>query len=252
MKTLEKSLKVLSIFLNGKEEMTLSEIAAIAGVNKATTNRIVLTLVKNGYLHQREKRGKYSLGTIYMKFNKVLTRNIHIREAAFPYIEELNKKVSESIILTSWNKNWGTLMGVYQRIAVSTSALKVFPNEGSAMPLHSTCSGKIVLADMSDIELQKYFSGEVAKYTANTIVDIELMRKQILSIREEGIALDDEELDLGVRGIAARIDDFEGNLVGTISVVAPAIRFSLHKIKELAPEVVRCASQISNAIGYRP
>jgi IclR family transcriptional regulator, KDG regulon repressor len=249
MKTLDKALKVLSVFLNNKEEMTLSEIAALAKVNKATTNRIVATLTKNGYLNQREKRGKYSLGTIYMEFTKILTRNLVLRDIAIPYVDELNRTIGETIILGNWSKSRGTLVAGY--FTVSSSPLKVVPEEGGLIPLHSTCSGKIVLAEMSETELHRYFTHDLKKYTSKTIVDFNKMKSQILKIKREGIAVDDEEKDPGVRGIATGIKDYEGQLSGTISITVPSIRFSMRKIKDLSPELKKCAQNISEAMGFR-
>jgi len=69
MKSLEKTLTILKIFLDNKAEMSLSEISTLSGLNKTTVYKIVSTLVKYDYLRQKEKKGKYSLGTIYLNFN---------------------------------------------------------------------------------------------------------------------------------------------------------------------------------------
>jgi DNA-binding IclR family transcriptional regulator len=204
----------------------------------------VLTLAKHGYLYQPEKRGKYSLGTIYMDFNAVLKRKLRMRDVAVPHLISLNEKFKESVILGEWNKNSGLLIEIYHGSGFSNSPLRVVPDEGSAIPLHSTCSGKIVLADMSDEQLNKYFSVNLEKYTRKTIVDIDLMKVHIIKIKKE--------YHIGVKGVSAGVYDNLDKLIGTISIVAPSIRFSRAVVKEVVPEVKACALKISQLMGYKP
>ncbi len=98
MKSLSKALDILELFLDTKEEMGVSEIARLTGLNKATISRIATYLTNRNYLAQSEKRGKYFLGTQFLSFSKVIKDRIKIRDIAMPYIAKLSKSVDESVV----------------------------------------------------------------------------------------------------------------------------------------------------------
>lgn len=120
------------------------------------------------------------------------------------------------------------------------------------MPLHSTATGKLLLAYMSDEELEKYFSNKrIRRFTPNTIMNINDMRNHLIIIRQEGVAFDDEEFSLGVRGVAKEIRDSEGKIVGSFAVLAPSVRLTRAGMRELVPDVKNCAMEISKELGFR-
>jgi len=84
MKAIKKTFDVLELFLNDKDEISLSDLSKLSGINKTTVSRITSTLVKLGYLRQRERRGKYSLGTKFLDFSGYIKTKIRIRDMAIP------------------------------------------------------------------------------------------------------------------------------------------------------------------------
>ena len=102
MKSIDKTLDVLEVFLNSKEnKLRLLEIARLAGINKSTANRIVFDLTKRAYLQQAGKRGKYSLGPKFVKFGQRMDKRIHYGTVARPYLARLSKAVHECVLVTS-------------------------------------------------------------------------------------------------------------------------------------------------------
>ena len=252
MKSLTKALDILALFLDNQGEMALSEIAKLSGLNKTTVSRIVSTLVKHGYLKQKEKRGKYSLGTIYLSFSGVVKSRLQLRSIAVPYLSKLSQQVHESTIIAYGNGSEEVFTETFHDTSQPNSVLKIVPAEGTGMPLHSTATGKILLAYMSDEELEEYFNNKhLRRYTPNTITNINDMKNHLMIVRQEGIALDDEEFSLGVRGVAAGLRDSEGKIVGSFGVVAPSVRLTRAGMRELAPDVKSCAVEISRELGFR-
>jgi DNA-binding IclR family transcriptional regulator len=248
MKTLNKAFDILELFLDHSSELSLAEMANLSRLNKTTICRIASTMVKRGYLKQQRKRGKYSLGTKYLDFSGIIKNGMRIRDTALPYLEELSRALKESVILVLWDGREAVLHEIFH----ARHALKVAPDEGTRMPLHSTASGKIILAYLKDEDLQKIFKGtKLEIFTANTIIDINDLKKHLSRIRQEGIAYDDEEYSKGVRGVSAALRDSQGAIVGTIGAIGPSVRLTRARMRKTVPVIKSCALEISRELGYR-
>jgi IclR family transcriptional regulator, KDG regulon repressor len=254
IKSLKKALDILKLYLTSKnEELSLTEIAEASQLTKSTVSRIVTTLTSCGYMRQREKRGKYSLGTIYLEFSGALKKRLKIRNIAIPLLNELNQTLNEAVVLAVWNRSNIALVETFNETTSTKEPLRVVPTEGNNLPLHASSLGKIILASMSNEELEGYFnnSNTIKDYTPNTITDINDMRNHLFIVRKEEVAFDDEEYHIGIRGLAAGLKDGEGKLVGAIGVVAPSVRFTRARLRELVPAVKKCAFDISAELGFK-
>lgn len=253
IKSLTKALDILKLLLTSQtEELSLTEIAKTSKLTKSTVSRIVSTLTDCGYLRQREKRGKYSLGTIYLEFSGVIKNRLKIRKVVLPYLNELNRLTKEAVVFTAWNGNSIALVETFNEISDTNEPLKVSPAEGNKLPLHAACLGKIILASMPEHELERYFSyGHVESYTPNTITDIDDMRTHLIIVRKEEVAFDDEEYHIGIRGIGAGLRDADGRLLGAFGIVVPSVRFTRAKMREFMPLVKKYAADISAEFGFK-
>lgn len=248
MKSLKKALDILELFLDIDGEVRLSDLAKSSGLNKATVNRIVSVLVNRGYLRQPEKRGKYSLGTKFLDFSGLIKKRSKIRDTAIPYLIRLSQLVKESVMLAVWQGG----RAVYSETIHADYPLRIIPDEGTKVPLYNTGVGKIFLANMTPQEQEIYLSTTpLQAYTPNTITGHEQLKKHLAMIVKEGIAFDDEEYYIGVRNVAAAIKDGEGKVVASVGVLGPSIRLSRSRMKEIAPEVKKCAMEISKALGFK-
>lgn len=251
IKSLNKAFDILDTFLVNSGDLSLTEIAKITGINRPTATRIVSNLVQRGYLKQREKRGKYSLGLVFLNFSGVVKRDLKLRDIAEPYLLNLSTRVDETIIIGYGNGVEGIFTETFHTQSQRNRVLKIIPDEGANLPLHCTCLGKIFLADLSESEVKKYFGQKLfQRYTGNTVMDIEKLRSELNTIKQNGIAFDNEEYAQGVLGVGAGIRNNEGNLVGAIAMLAPSARLSFEKIKTFAPIIKTCATEISAELGY--
>jgi DNA-binding IclR family transcriptional regulator len=130
--------------------------------------------------------------------------------------------------------------------------LKIDIDLNVPLQMHCVSMGKIILAYMSAGKLQIYLErNNLKRFTRNTIVDVKELRNQLAIIRQEEVAYDDEEFALGVRSVASGIRDFEGNVIGAISVNAPTVRLARAGMRLMAADVKACARDISERLGYR-
>ena len=250
VQSVTKALDIMEIFLDTKKEMTLSEIADALTMNKSTVRRLIATLTQRGYIYQKGNRGKYSLGMIYLNFSEAVKSQKPFRDLAIPYLTRLSHELNESVVLSLIE---GKDRALTETFRDSTDhLLKVIPHESSTVILHATCLGKIALSSYSDEELSTYFNTHnIERHTPNTITNISDMRNQLKSVREEGVAFDDEENAIGVRGIATALFGGEGTIIGSIGVIAPTVRMSYIQMKSLAPVIKNYALQLSTEFGYK-
>lgn len=252
MNTLDKALNILELFLSPEEspqeEISLTELAKLSGFNKSTVKRMVSILVRRGYLKQREKGGKYSLDTKFLDFSGVIKRRSKIRDKAIPYLLKLAQLTRESVILSILDGQYAA----YNETIPSEHALKIVPDEGTKVPLYCTGVGKIFLASMTEPEVENYInSTKLESYTANTITNPDYLKAHIAIITKEGIAFEEEEFVLGIRNVAAGIRNSEGKTVAAVGVLGPSVRLSRQHMTEIAPDVKKCASEISKELGYK-
>jgi len=105
---------------------------------------------------------------------------------------------------------------------------------------------------MTNEELELYLpTKELKRFTPNTIIDREELKAQLKVIAEQGYAIDNEELDIGVRCAGAPIRDYTRRIIGAVSVSGPSMRFSDERLEqELIPLVKKAAEEISGKLGY--
>ncbi len=248
MKTIKKALDVLEIFLNRDDEIGLTELASLTGMNVSTAHRVVMTLVRRGYINQRQKRQKYSLSTKFLQFGYVLNKRMTIRDVAFPMLDGLNKMVSESVNIAVLDQN----EAVYIEHIESNQNLRIFTQVGNRVPLHCTGVGKVFLAHMNGEELEKALnSKDLPSYTKNTITDVNKLKHDLTIIRKENVSIDDEEREIGVKCIASPIKNSNESVVAALSVSGPSARLSSKRVHEIKPLVRSCALEISRAMGYQ-
>ena len=156
--------------------------------------------------------------------------------------------VSESVIMAIWDGREAVITETFH----ATQSLKVVPDEGTKIPLHCTSSGKIILANMTDEEFERYYESKGLEFhTPNTITDINYLKKHITIVKQDGVGFDDEEYALGVRSLSAAIKNAEGRVLGSIGIIGPSVRLTRTKMKENIPLVKGCALEISREHGWK-
>jgi IclR family transcriptional regulator, KDG regulon repressor len=250
MKTINKALNIMELFMNNKTELTFREIAAASGLKKATAHRIISTLTKRGFLKQRRKRGAYSLGIRLLDLAGTSLKGPEMGNTAIPHIMvELSKLVNESVYFTVW---YGSDI-LLSRAFENRESADIVPADWKNLPLHLSCVGKIILANMSEEDLNKYFhSGHLSRLTSKKIEDIAGIKKQLAAVKREGVAFEEEEGNPGVCGIAAGVKNNEGETIGAAFIMGHSARLTHDVLKKIVPSIQRCALKISRELGYQP
>jgi IclR family KDG regulon transcriptional repressor len=245
--SINKAFEIFEVFLRNDDELSISDISKLSGINAGTVHRITSILVKRGYVIQVIRRGKYSLSAAKLvDFAKIVQQKLKIKTIAYPYLQELSQSVDEAVVMANLIGHVAFLVTM-----INLDHVISFKPESSTLSLYSTGLGKIFLANMSEKELQDYVNTIVLKpRTQNTVTKVDDLKKQLKQIRKDGIAFEDEEHDLGMRTVSAPVKGWENNVIAAISVFGPSVRMTKQKMLEIAPVVKSCALKISHAMGY--
>lgn len=250
IEALARGLEVLSLFSARTPTLTLTEIVAAVGHNKSRVFRIVTTLETLGYLERdaASKRYRPSLKVLQLGFTALNT--LDVRQVARPYLEQLALRFDETTSLV-------VLDGkdiVYVDRVRNRSIVGVVLGVGSRVPAHSTSLGKVLLADFSPAALSEWLSrNQLEPFTQHTITDSARLARELDVIRARGYALSEQELAIGLCGVAAPIRDGSRKAIAAINISGPITTISSERLlNELMPAVVDAAAHISLALGYSP
>jgi IclR family transcriptional regulator, KDG regulon repressor len=243
--TITKAFDILEIFLKRPGEYGIVELASLCHLSISTTHRIVSILVKRGFLNQREKRGKYTLGFKLLEYSAKIKGTVKIRDLVLPYLQTLAEQVGESVNLAILDVD----SAIYIDHIESNKTLRTFTAEGNRVPLYCTGVGKVFLAYMKEDEVKSLVKS-MPRCTDNTITTLSRLLAELKIIKQDAIAIDNGEMEIGVRCVAAPIIDWNGKVAAAISVSVPSARLTDANINSLKSIVKNCSLQISRSLGH--
>jgi IclR family acetate operon transcriptional repressor len=244
--SLDRALLVLlTIGSSPRPGLTLSACAAILGYSKATTQRLLRTLVSRDFLQYDEDSGVYDLGVANVRLGSEYLHRLDLRSVALPTMRAIVAETRETAHL-------GTLSGtdvVYIELVDSPQPVRMFSRVGDAVPAYATAIGKAILAWSGDEALPGHLPGEFVARTPNTIMSTDALLAELHLTRERGFAIDNLENREGIRGYAAPIFDFSDAVVAAVSIAGPATRVSAAQDEVFGARIAAAAREISAALG---
>lgn len=244
IQVLERAFALLDLLASQPEPVALKDISEKTGLHPSTAHRILNDLTIGRYV-DRPQAGSYRLGMRLLEMGNLVKARLDVRDAAIPPMRELHKFTHQPVNLSM---RQGDEIVYVERTYSERSGMQVVRAIGGRAPLHLTSVGKLFLAHDDLARVRAYASRTgLTGHTRNSITDIARLERELAAVRSSGCARDDEELELGVRCMAAGIFDDQGKLVAGLSVSAPADRLE----ESWADRVTTTAARISAALGYR-
>jgi len=230
------------------DELGVTELSKRLDLHKNNVFRLLATLESRHYIEQNRVTGNYRLGLKTLELGQNFIKQMGLLRQARPVLEQLVRDCNETTYVAILKE----FQIVYLDVVETDMTVRVVPRVGAQLPAYCTAAGKVQIANLSDEELAKFIPAkELKRYTPNTVTDREALKKQLKQIVEQDYAIDDEELDLGVRCIGAPIRDYTRRIVGAISISGPSMRLTDERMeKELIPMVKKAAEEISGKLGY--
>jgi DNA-binding IclR family transcriptional regulator len=240
------AIRLLKSFSEDQVEIGISELSRRLGVAKSTVHRLAATLVSEGLLEQDSETEKYRLGVALFRLGALVRRRMDISSQGRPFIYALREKTNESVHLAILD---GTeIMYVYN--LESTQAIRMRSDLGVRKPAYCTAEGQAILAFQPTEVIDAVIAQGLTPRTPQTITDPDKLRKTLEAVRQRGCAIEDEESEIGMRGISAPIRNDASEVVASVGLAGPVTRLSKKAIAAFIPHVIETADLISQRLGY--
>jgi IclR family transcriptional regulator, pca regulon regulatory protein len=244
---LARGIQILEAFSKESPHLSLTEIAALAGMEKGTAFRFVYTLERLGYLTRDPETKRYRPGLKVMRLGFAALNSMGLRQIAQPYLKALSAQTGETANMTVRE---GAEVVYVARIS-TRQIIGINLSVGSRLPVYCTAMGKAQLIDLSRDELRDLLGeGPYPGLGPNTLTCLDALVAELDRVRRQGYAINDEELAAGLRSVAAPVRDGNGQIVAAINISVPSARVSRPELdSRLAPMVQASAAKISQALG---
>ncbi len=244
IQVLERMFALIDVLAAHPDPVSLKQISTQTGLHPSTAHRILNDLAIGRYV-DRPEAGSYRLGMRLLELGNLVKARLDVREAAIAPMRELHKLTHQPVNLSV---RQGDEIVYIERTYSERSGMQVVRAVGGRAPLHLTSVGKLFLAHDDPQRVRAYAARTgLAGHTRNSLTDLAALERELAEVRQSGTARDDEELELGVRCMAAGIRDDQGRLIAGLSISAPADRLEENWLERLEAT----AAQISSALGYR-
>lgn len=238
-------MSLLDTLAQNRDPVSLKELSRTTALHPSTAHRILNDMVTSR-LVDRTDPGHYRLGMRLLELGNLVKARLSVRDAALEPMRELHKATGQTVNLSV---RQGDEIVYIERAYNEFSGMQVVRAIGGRAPLHLTSVGKLFLAADDPKAVRGYATRTgLAGHTRNSITEVARLDRELNLVRQRGYSRDDEELEVGVRCIAAGIRDDSGKLVAGLSLSAPADRLQESWLRDLSDT----AERISRALGYLP
>ena len=244
IQVIERMITLLDALAQYPDPVSLKELAKVTGLHPSTAHRILNDMVSKRFV-DRSEPGNYRLGMRLLELGNIVKSRLNVREASLESMQILHRKTQQPVNLSV---RQGDEIVYIERAFSERSGMQVVRAIGGRAPLHLTSIGKLFLSvdDQKSVRAYATRTG-LNGNNKNSITELNKLERELSLVRSRGYARDNEELELGVRCMAAGIRDDSGELIAGLSISAPAERLK----DEWLEELMQTAEKISALLGYR-
>lgn len=244
VRSFERGLSVIRAFGSSHAEMTLAEVARETDLNRATARRLLLTLEKLKYVQRRD--GRFRLTPRVLELGYAYLSSFALPQLALPFLETLSEELHES-------SSMGVLDEadiVYVARVPAKRVMTVSIGLGSRFPAYRTSLGRAVMASLPTDQIHRIWEASDHDHpTVRTVTSVDELLSELQQVRRRGFAMVDQELEIGVRSIAAPLLDASGRTVAAVNVSTHVSRTSKHQLQErFVPALLHAAEAINQTL----
>ncbi|MCB1397960.1 MAG: helix-turn-helix domain-containing protein [Rhodobacter sp.] len=224
---LAKGLRVIETFTADRPRQSISEAAAASGLDRATTRRCLLTLAHGGYA---DYDGKFfTLTPRVLRLGTACLAAMPLPQIVQPMLDSLSERIGES---TSVSILDGTEI-VYIARAAQKKVMSIALMPGSRLPAHCTSMGRVLLAALPEDQARAILGpGPLPALTDRTLTDPEALMTELRQIRTQGYAINDQEVEMGLRSFAVPLFDARGRTVAALNLGLAAAQAPVETLPE--------------------
>jgi IclR family transcriptional regulator, KDG regulon repressor len=247
IQSLERAFAIIEEIARHHGGIGLAELSKRVGLHTSTAFHLVKTMAALGYVEQVRESKRYRVGRRLFTLAAGALDEVELVRLATPILEQLTRESGEC---SHFAVRSGDNVVVLTK-TVGSGMFQMADPVGVMRPAHCTALGKVLLAALSPDQLDRYVaSHELRPFTAKTILEPAALKREIESVRRDGIGFDDGEFDAEARCVAVPVRDFTGRVAGAIGISGPVWRLSIKALQEKAEQVRRAATALSRELGY--
>jgi DNA-binding IclR family transcriptional regulator len=240
-------MSILDALATRQEDFSLAELCGTLELHKSTVHRLMMVLESHRLVNKNPETGRYRLGLKLFELGSKAIATFDLREHSRPHLTRLLQETQETVHLCVLDFE----DVVYLEKMEPERSVRMASRVGRRHAAYCTAVGKAMMAELPEAELDEILGQiELKPITPRTITSIEALKNEFKLIRERGYAVDDEEIEEGVRCVAAAVRDHSGHAIAAVSVSGPAFRITESKIPVMAECVGRAANELSSELGH--
>ncbi|QBJ95353.1 IclR family transcriptional regulator [Rhodococcus sp. ABRD24] len=241
VQSLARGLSVIRAFGAENPRRTLSDVARATDLTRATARRFLLTLTELGYV--RTDGSAFWLTPRVLELGYSYLSSLSLPDIAAPHLEALSDRVHESTSVSILDEDDVVYVARVPVRRIMTVSITI----GTRFPAFATSMGRVLLAGLSPADLDAYLARvELTPLTGRTLATPEALRSELDKIRSDGFCVVDQELEEGLRSLAAPIRDGSGTVIAAVNISTQAARYSTEAVYDtLVPAAVATAEAIS-------
>lgn len=246
VQSVDRTLNILEALASRSGPAGISDLAEQVCLHVSTVHRLISTLVERGYVRQDPETSRYHLGSRIFALSTAADEHLDLRLVARPYLERMMRTAGETANLVTASEN----EVVYLDQVASSHLVKMFTVPGMRAPMYCTGVGKVIMAYRPAAAIEEVLSGPLERRTEQTLTTAKALRAELVRVRKLGYAIDNEEMEAGVRCLAVPVFDRRSEVVGALSVSGPTTRVTLELVERVASAVCAIAADLSKQLGY--
>lgn len=246
VKSLEKALVVLRLMIEERQPLSLTEIGRKLNFGKGTVHRILATLRSHQFVRQDPKTLEYGLGFMAAEMSTAINAEDYIVKMITPHLKKLSESCAEAISASVLEFSEIRYIARFE----SSEPLRVSIGEGTRFPAHCTATGKVLLAALSNEQLEKMYGGHksIPTLTQNSIGSFTHLLEEVKRVGIENLAYDFEEALVGVNCVARPVADSNHKTLFAISISGPVGRMTKQNMLKFAQLLLDTSTKISKEL----
>lgn len=240
IESVDKALRLI-LLMRDKGEVRVTDVSDELGVARSTAHRLLMTLVHHGFAVQDTASRSYRAGRALVEIGLAAVGELDVRRKARQHMERLAAELRETANLV-------VLEGAAVRFidgVEAAQALRVTSRTGALLPAHATSGGKMLLAELTDSELEALYARGFSRITDRTLTDLSALREELADARRLGYAMNRGESEQGVHAVAVCVRDHAGRAVAALAIAVPAPRADHSRLRGFVEPLRRAAEAIS-------
>lgn len=248
VQVLERTFRLINVLAESDHELGPAELAERLSLHRSTVHRLLMILEQQRFVRRNPKEGKYALGLRLFVLGSRAAAQLNLARRAEPFLQHLVDETGETAHISVLS---GTHMLSIAHVE-GRSVLQMRSAVGRPSPTHCTSVGKAMISSFSDHAVDDFVARLTLKrYTRRTLATATDLKEELLISRERGFAVDDQELEMGLRCIGAPIRDCTGRVVASMSVAGPVFRVTKARLQRLARAVIAVTREMSTDLGFK-